>query len=583
MSQRLAVTFILLATARVLGAQEVTLPLDRYEELRKRAQPVPIATPAPPAAYALEAAQIEIVAGKETARVTERLTLSLFTREWQDIVLPNVGSLTSAQLGSLEGRVKTDAQLTLVARGKGRHVVVLTSVVALAEDPAAARVTRTLSLALPPAAAVAGTITTTDEQIQEIAIASGGLARAGGAARKLEFVGASGESMGIRLLGPGRSVDRAKLPLKFTAVSATLAEVARTRTKVTGWITASVLSGQLDRLSIELPKDLEVAAVRPADVGWEIDGNRLIVTPAADVEKTFSLAVELTGETKKAFVSPLLVPTGATQLTLMNAVRVADDGQPMLVDMGAGRRAEPEDEALLGEAARGAAFFVVRDRERAPRWEIEWPEKGKSLAAQVDRLLVNAVLGGARRGAYECWAVVRSSGTTEITLTPPAGFEVLRVERDGIEVQPGETAAGLVVPLAAGSETQVVHVAGLLDNVAVPESGELALGIPSASAPIASIEVQVALPGDRQYSLAQEERRRGTGGIPRSRSAPGKETASGLQALAARRAGRAQREWSPYAGSDGATTIEAGWSAMTETPGPLVIRIKPRRQKEVWF
>jgi hypothetical protein len=584
MSSPRLTAILLLASAGALGAQEVTLPLDRYDDLRQRARPVPVATPAPPAAHALEAAQIEIVAGKETARVTQRLTLSLFASGWQEIALPGAGSLTAAELGSLEGRVKSDGQLTLVARGQGRHVVVLTSVVALTEDATAARVTRTLSLPLPPTAAVSGTITTSDEQIQEIAIAANGLTRGATSARRVEFVGASGATLVARFLGPGRTVDRAKMPLKFTAVAATLTEVSRTRTKVTGWITANVLSGQLDKLKVDLPSNLEVAAVHPKEVGWDLEGGRLVVTPLASVEKSLTLTVELTGASQAAFASPLLVPAAATQVTLMSAVRAADDGYPTMADPAGARRAEPDDEARLTEEAReaGVPFFVVRDRQRAPRWVLEWPEKSKSLAAQVDRLRVNAILGETGRAAYECWAVVRSSGTTEIALKPPPGFEMLRVERDGIEVQPGASDGGLVVPLAAGSETQLVHVAGLLGDLALPEKGELALALPGASAPIASVEVQVSLPADRQYELAQQERRSGLGPEPVARS--GNKGQGGVLAmLAPRSAARATREPAPFEAGAASTTVQAAWSAMTQQPAPLVIRVKPRRQKERWF
>jgi len=257
-----------------------------------------------------------------------------------------------------------------------------------------------------------------------------------------------------------------------------------------------------------LPDGFEVASVKPNELGWDVVDGRLVLTPVAPVEKTLVASVELTGEPKDAFAAPLLVPRGAQQLTLLSAVSVSADGLPEVTEPGAARRAEDADLAALPDEVRnsGGSFFVVRDAARPPRWGITWSEEAKVLAAQIDRMLVNVVVGTAGRAAYECWAVVRSSGTTQIELKPPEGLELLAVERDGSDVQPGTSERGLTIPLAAGTGEQVIHVSGLLSAVSVPGEGEMSIPVPSASVPIARVEVRVNLPADRSYTLLQKDR-----------------------------------------------------------------------------
>src|SRR5262245_57909504 len=97
------------ATTLAWGApQEVSLPLDRYEALRAAARPGAETAPAPAAPFALEAAELDVRAGKASARLVQWLTISLYDGEWQTIALPASGSFTAADLGGVPGHVKSD-------------------------------------------------------------------------------------------------------------------------------------------------------------------------------------------------------------------------------------------------------------------------------------------------------------------------------------------------------------------------------------------------------------------------------------------------------------------------------------------
>ena len=233
-------------------------------------------------------------------------------------------------------------------------------------------------------------------------------------------------------------------------------------------------------------------------------------------------------------------------------------------------------------------MFVVRDAKRPPRWSVTWSESSALLSAQIDRLLVNALVGASGQAAYQLWADVRSSGATAVIIAPPAGLELVSVERDDTPVLPGTSEKGLVIPLGAGSGVQRIHVVGLISGLAVPEEGDLALPMPSSSAPFGQVEVAVRLPGDRSYTLANPERAGEIVGltsssppfVPRGKKAG---AAVDLSALVADAATRSRRASSYFASPANSALVQARWSALTGNLAPLVLRVKPSREKEEWF
>jgi len=571
-------------------AQEVTLPLDRYEELRARARPSPLAVAVPPAPFALEAAQLELSAGRSSARVSQSLTLSIYTDDWVRVPLAPAGSLTSVQLGTLDGRVETTDGVALVARGRGRHQIQVGSVVPMSEDTGATRATRSLSIALPAAATVTGALLAGAE-VQEVVFGSGGLANGSSAPHRFEFVGQPGATLAVQLLGAGRAIERTRLPLKYEATSFALAQLLRTRTRIEASVAVVVSSGELETITLELPGGFDVVSVLP-DAGWTQEGRRLTITPAAPVQKAATLDLVLTGEPQTAFGAPLVVPAGAARLTLLSAVHVVADGIPELVEAGSSRRAEAPEIAAAPEAVRRvqAPLFVVRDPQRPPRWSITWSETSAVLPAQIDRLQVNVLVGLANQAAYQLWAEVRSSGSTELVLALPPGLELSSVERDGVPVRPGVGAQGLVVPLGSGTGAQLVHVAGLLTGLVVPEQGEIAIPLPSSTVPIGMVEMALRLPGGRRYALTNPERAGEVSSLPSPRvptQKPARQTGPApdldLRALVAAAAAVPRSEASYFSAPANAVLLQARWSALASSLGPLTIRVEPAREKEEWF
>jgi hypothetical protein len=581
-----------------LRAQQVTLPLARYEELRARANPDTVPAPAPPAPFALEAVDLAITVGPTSARVVQSLTLTLYAAGWQTVPLGKAGSFVASRLGDLDGRVVVGKDgSSLVVRGaggiggKGRHRVELESVLPVTRDEAATRPTWKLALETPDTAVVRGRLTAPPE-IEGVAIEGAGLAR------RLpdgswEIVGAPGAVLGLTLTGRQVLPERATLPLRFEVTSATATVLSRTAEKVHGWIEARIAQGRLERLVIPLPEGLKPVAVTGPLAGWNVEGGKLVVTPLTPAETALAIELDLTGPSHDALVSPVLVPEGSGRTLLFSRVALTGDGILELDASGAGAgtgRIADEAEAARQPAAYRSAqgqLMVLPDPRRPSRWAITWAEKTEVLAAQIDRLRVDVLVGESGRATYDLWAEVRNRGAQQLTLTFPAGFELAAGSRDGAEIATGVAgvAQALAVPLAAGEGAQVVHLRGVLP-LALPETGDLTVPLPGLSAPAARVEVRALLPGGRTYTLA-DPGRAGTVGPPPVSSSPtvaANASAAANQlsqqvAVVTRRVAGAP----PLGRPAGFVEMQAAWSALSASPASLVFHVKSAKEKDPWF
>jgi hypothetical protein len=481
---------MLIGVGAAIG-QEVTLPLPDYHALRERANPQPTPTPPPPAPFALEEASIEVAAGAASARVVQNLTLSVYGTDWQSVSVPAAGRLTARDLGGLEGRVKSDDGWVLVVRGSGRHRVRLESVVDVVALEKATRPTSALEVSLPAAAIVTGVLRVGAE-VEEVVLERGGVVRNHTGAA-WEFVGAPGATLRASVLGKATAPKRSTLPLRFVAAAATRASASRTRLRATAWISARVLQGQLDTLQVKLPATLSVVSVQSTpETGWDVKDGALVLTPLAPVEQALQTTVTLTGEPANEFDSPLAIPIGATRTTLASEVVVEGDGLAELVTTGSGRLPEERERRQLpaGSMADSRFALLIEDAARPPRWLITWPEKTEALAAQVDRLTLDILLGDAGVAGYQCFVEVRNSGATALSITPPPGFKLTEARRDGVVITPGSSDKALVVPLSASDKLQLVQIAGLVPMRLPDRDGELVVPVPALSAPI-KLQVKV--------------------------------------------------------------------------------------------
>src|SRR5436190_5304685 len=311
---------VLLCTA---GFAQVTLPLERYEDLRSRARPDTEAVAASGAPWAAEDVELEVTAGESSARVVTTWNLVVFSDAWQTIAFEPTGSIVSADFGGAEGRVDSSAGFALRVRGPGRHALRLESVVPITRDQAATRPTWRFPLRVPLAAAARGRLTT-GAGVEEASLAGAGWMER--AANGWQFLARPGTAVVVTLAGKATAPERAGLPLRFESRSVTTATVSRTQLKLRSWIDVSVLQGRLEELRVPLPAGFEVSSVDGTVAGWKTADGVLVLTPFAPLEGGWTVTVDLQGAARDAFASPVLVPSGAVRAAMFVSTEVKGDG-----------------------------------------------------------------------------------------------------------------------------------------------------------------------------------------------------------------------------------------------------------------
>jgi hypothetical protein len=573
-------------SALAAGAQQVTLPLGKYEELRARANPAPETAPVPPAPFALEVADFAVQAGATSARLVQTLVLTLYGEEWRTVPLGEAGSFIAADFGGMEGRVEAkEGGWVLQVRGSGRHKVVLESVVPVKREEAATRPTWRFTWRLPAAAVVRGRIEA-PAAVEEVELEGPGLIRREGAA--WSFVTAPEANLTVKLSGKATLPERARLPLRFESTTATATRLSRTRLTVFGWIEARVAQGRLTELTVPIPGGVKVVSATGPIAGWNVvggpTGEKLVITPLEPVEGSLAVEVEMAGDPRTSFAAPLLLPEGSARTSLLAKAALRGDGLLTLADPGAARAPEERETARLPESVGKAngRLFAVADAARPPRWEAEWADKAQVLAAQVDRLLVDVAVGDAGRASYQVWAEVRNRGAQQLGFSLPPGFELVGASRDGAPVTAGLSGSALEVPLLSSETPQVVHVVGVV-ALAIPQGkGDLAVPLPALSAPAARVEVRVLLPGGRSYALADATRAGGVMQPPRAASrAAANEVAQRVMAAKSSAAPAGVALF--FSRPPGFAEVLASWSALSNSPAPLVLKVDAEKEKVEWF
>ena len=585
---RFVFLLLLLAWPGGLGAQ-VTMTLEEFNRLRQSAlEPPPVEDP-PPSPWALESADFAIEAGTGSARLRTTLALAVFAEGWQKVPLGNLGSITDLERpAGLEARIEGGQFPQLLVRGKGRFNVRLESVCPLEKDTAATRPTSVFSFSTPPAALLRGTLTAAPE-VEEAVFAQGGLLTAAGP-HKWSFLAGfdPGSVLVFNLYGRRVLPERALLPLRYEARVFTESTLSRTQLQVQAQVEATVAQGRLEELWLDLPKDLEVVAAEGGGLaGWKVEGGRLHVLPLAPVEESLRFVVRLRGKNTLAFASPLLALAGSRRTLQLVSAQLRGDGLLDLIEPGSARAATDNELAGLTVAPQ-SRVYALNDAARPPRFEAVWAEGTEVLAAQIDRLLVDVALGGSGRAAYQLWAEVRNRGTLSLELMLPPGFELIDADRDGEPVLPGKNRRGYFeVPLFAGEDKQVVHLRGLMPlTLPAGKLGDLSLPLPSLSAPAARVETRLLLPPQHSAELADRSRAQPVGSPP---SLPARHQ---LRQDVLKSNVIAQQIWSSFAPQqqgaffsrpDGFSQIEAGWSALSSAPAPILLHLTRKTEVAPWF
>ncbi len=591
MCRPLSTAFLLTVLCLPCDGQEVHLPLERYEKLLEQARPEP--EPPPPAPVAFERAFLTVklseTDGTANARIAQELTVTVLDDGWQSLAVGDVGSVIDADFGTAEGRLDavSVSGTSLTLRGAGQHRLRLTSVVPLERDEAATRPTWRLAWTAPRAAVVEGVVETlsTTSEIE----ARGAIVTAAGDGR-WTLVAGPGDAVTLDLRGPAAAPERHSLPLAFEAVSGLALEVTPGRHRGTGWLDIRVRQGELDRLTLPIPEGFEVIEVSgDAIAGWDVAEGRLIITPLMAIGDRLNLEVALAAGAAEELDGVVLVPDEAASVLAATKVIASGDGLLELLDAGSAQRTDRREQAELPSpfvSAPGMALVLPAAGSPA-RWRVSWADATRVLAAQVDRLLVDVVIGDSGFAAYQLWAEVRNRGDQELAFELPAGAELLDALRDGRHFELGltsSTAGGAavgawIVPLAAGDRPQVIFLSCLIP-LALPDAGRLEVPLPALSAPIGRMEVSVSLPGGARYELTDSVRASAIGAPPVAQRFGSSGPLFGAVDVVS--AGPEQSP-EPFPRPPGFRRLTAGWSALSASPAPLEIRILGEREDRRWF
>lgn len=578
--RRLLVGFLVTGLAGpALLAQTVTVPLDVYDRLRAQSSPA-IAQPAPPdTGVSFESLDYAVVVAAGHARITATATVWLHRDGWQSLPWSAELPLLAARAPTCEIRLVAEGDnARLELRGKpGRHRLELESTQSITRTVTATRPTGSFSLPLPAAARVGGTLET-DEEVT----ANADLRTERVGPRQWRFTGRPGGTAWLTLAGAPAAVVAEK-PLRFEVTTATALVLQRTRRQAEAWIAGQVVEGRLESLTIPAPEDFEVVSVEGLEglgaVGWQVSNGTLEVDFLGPAPKHWLLHVALAADAAAESEVPVLVPTGARRATVVTKAEARGGGILEPAGASAARSAEAHEveslptpfQARLGEALISPASAAT------PRWRVTWPAEVRVLGAQVDRLLVDVLVGEHGRAYYQIWAVVRANGAPDLALELPAGARLVDSRRDGTPARLGQRGAAWVSPLVSRDSEQVLFwSAEALLPWPTTDGGRLEIPIPHSSSPISTVEVRASLPAPFRYDWVDPSRRGNVGEPPQ----PVLEGAGSSSLNRLLHAGVGRKRPRPKGGVDwqplpsGFQILTASWSSLDTTPSPLVLNVR---------
>ncbi len=568
-----------LAAAPPLVAQQVSLSLERFQTLWDQAHPKPPDPPPPALPLVVESARITIVVGADSARLTTELTTVLDPAKPTDeqiLALPGIGALTSVTAAGCDAAIGlpqndlANGPAFLLLRGTGRHTVTVESALAVPLDLNAVESERHLEVTWPAAAWVTGTLAAGNE-VQRIEVQEGGSIAEAGAGR-WSLIGDPGASLRLRLFGqPALAAPTADEPISFDVDTASAAAISRARRRITSFLEIHIRGGRpetFEALSLPIPAGYEVLAAtgdRVAD--WEVKAGTLDIRLRRQTARDFSLQVQLAADPATEVDSPVLVPAAARTVRAARKVAVrGNDGLLRPLGPVAAERLAVDQLGGFAAGFRDAPGEPLRAEpgQPSPLWSVSWATGGEVLTGQIDRLVVDVLIGEAGTAHYQLWAEARN-GEGALVFGLPVGTRLLAARRDGVEVTPGRLAnTGAegdewALPMVVRETAQVAYLEALIDGPFPSQGGRLSIPLPRLGIPASRVEVRIAAPPGFLYSFAEPGRAGHV--LP---------TPGGISARSS------QPHWLAFLEApEGFSVIEANWTAWSKDLPPLLVDVKP--------
>ena len=535
---------------------------------------------------------------EETVEVRQTLDLGIWEEGWLEIPWHGIGTLVDVQWGDLEGFVEASGnQVKLRVRGVGRHQLEIRSVDRLSELGEGSRVGHFLSFKRPQSALVTAELRLEDPSREpmfengERVEPSQGLLEAQDQGQGIYrwWIG-GGSWLKLRLMEARRTPESESMPLRLQHELWTVIEASRTRVSVSTTVYSILSQGRVPSTEWKVPEGFEVLSVEGRHSGWDVQAGMLTVHPPDDPSKAEFFVVRMLGSATDRLTAPLLSPRTGEMNRHVLLANAKGDGLLELENAESLRFAGEAD--LRGapslKLSSGRAL-VLKDPENLPVWTVEWADSAQVLATQIDRLLVDVMVGDSGRAAYQLWVELRNQGGRLLTLEPPAGFRWAKASRDGSPMVPGMGGqdGALAVSLESTERKRQLYFSGFVDLRLPSEGGVFNLPVPKFSAPVAKVEARVILPPGNSYRLA-EPTRAGSVTKPSSSTKKGgsyqdvlkSNAIAGQLVLYGGGASVSQELWPQ---PDGFQLIEASWSALSASPQPLRIEVETRKETASWF
>ena len=580
------------------GDAEVRMSLADFERLRAASlAPEPdLEDPALP--FAVERAELELTVDGDRADLRQVVELVVWREGFQTVPWPGTGTLLSVDWNGSDGFVQTDGDgPELRVRGVGRHRLELRSALSLDSLEGRERPVRSLQFKRPPAALVRASVELVDAT-EELTFSDGaavsgrqGVLEEEGDGRYRFRVGAA-EMLTLHVHGARRAPEASSLPLRLRHDVFTGLEVGRTRVSVLAKVRSRILQGRVSELRFTVPEGLEVLGVDGHQGGWDVAEGVLTVYVDDDTVQTFD--VRLMGAARSRIEDPILRPMDGENGRFLVAAKAVGDGLLELAEPVSLRFANPAEiedgpPGIDGSGRGGyGRLAVLRNPSDAPVWEVEWAEATDVLATQIDRLLVEVVIGEDGRAAYQMRVFVRNRGGRLLQIRPPAGFRWITAARDGVPILPGATSDGLAVALESDEIQRRLFLFGDV-ALELPADGRLQVPLASFSAPVAKVEVHLMLPPGWTGTLVDAAR---AGEISPVDLTVGRRTRVDEEKLIQSNAiaGQLARYGTVRTSSEGNlrrppgfSDLTAAWSALSDAPRALEVELRSTKEDRSWF
>ena len=497
--------------AGVPASGNVSLPVDEYNRLLEMAAKPPKGPDAPPVAYVIRNAQLDLAVQGETVAGSVSLEGEVFASGGVKAPLVTGMVVTAAELKGRDLPLLREAGAhQAVFTGPGDFSVNLQAALPLKLEPARASV----NLVAPAAGAVRLTLSVPGEETL-VQLNPGLITRRASAGGRTTITATlvpgqpASLSWSARLPAPAPAVPK---ETRFLSDVKTVVSVVESEVHAAALVELTVTQGEPAQFRTQLPAGFRlVDASGPTLSGQNLAGDSLTLSVSSPSARSHQFLITMAKDNAGASAEvPLTAFANAQRET--GEVAVESEGAVELKATATGglRRMDlKESSDTLRSLARGsiqAAFRYQRRASESPALSLAWtrfPDAGV-LAATAQDAVATTLVTSEGRSLTEIKLTIRNQAQPFLKVTLPAGATILSAEVAGEKVKPVEGADGSRVPLLRPSfrppESYPVSFVYIHAGAPFVKSGSAQFELPKMDVPVGVMEWEVFLPPQYRVS-----------------------------------------------------------------------------------